>query len=263
MKKTFKYKRTVLQASKIKIDRSYQRDLCQAHVDRIAREMDLDALRTFSVSDRGAGLYYCIDGQHRLLALEKQELLEWEVDVDLYSGLTVADEATLYRRLNAVRRMSRWDMFKAGVVGNDVDSLTIQDICLRNDLEPSHTAASGKIRCINALESVYRTWGACVLNDTLRYIVRIWGNTPTAVDGIIVKGMALVVGYAGAEIDWDGMHRVLAKVPGGPDGVIGTARGMKLAFPTQSIGWLCARVMVERYNQNKRINRIDWDKFGN
>lgn len=257
-RKTYKYKRTVIAAKMLTVDRAYQRDVIESHMRNIATNLDLDSLRTFSVSHRTDGNYYVIDGQHRWLALRENDLLDWEVDCDLYEGLEIDDEAALYRRLNASRVLSRFDKFKAGVVAGDNEATTIRDICARRGLTPNKSPGEGNIQCVAHLERIYRRHGGDVLDRAIKMATSVWGKTSTAVDGNIVSALASLLVRFGDTINWQDMEKALAKTPQGPAGIRGIANGTKTAFPLRPMEWCTARAIIQRYNIGRRTSKIEW-----
>jgi hypothetical protein len=106
---------------------------------------------------------------------------------------------------------------------------------------------------------IFRRHGPDTLGKALAVATTAWGKTATAVDGGILLGLALVISHYDTEIDWQEACRVFAKCPGGAAGIIGKARGLRAAMPTRSMPWCIARVMVERYNTNRRTSRIIWN----
>lgn len=257
-RKTYKYRRTKIAAKLLTVDRSYQRDVIEKHLHNIATNLDLDSLRTFSVSHRKDGKYYVIDGQHRWLALRENDLLDWEVDCELYDGLEIDEEADLYRRLNASRALSRFDKFKAGVAAGHEEATMITAICKRHGLTPNKSPGEGNIQCVAHLERIYRRHGEDILDRAIQMATNVWGKTSTAVDGSIVSALASLLVKFGDSINWQDMQKALAKTPQGPAGIRGIANGTKTAFPLRPLEWCTARAIISRYNIGRRTSKIEW-----
>jgi len=93
-----------------------QRDLRPARVSRLAAVFDLEQMGAPTVSARG-DWYYVIDGQHRVEAL-KQWLGTWQdqqIQCWTYEGLTEAQEAEVFLKLNDVLAVPAFAKFKVSV----------------------------------------------------------------------------------------------------------------------------------------------------
>jgi hypothetical protein len=253
-----KPKMTKMPAASISTDDRFQRDLIPSRVRRIAAELDLDGIGIITTSRRNgaSGAVVVIDGQHRLAALAHHEMSEWGVECREYSGLTLEQEAALFRRLNDTRRITAYDDFKAGLVAGDPECKSIVRIAREAGFKVKDTSHDGYICCVSALRYVYRQeGGAEILARTLEDARAAWGTTAAGVEKDLVRGLALLHQTYGDEIDRPALIKKLAKAAGGPSTIIGSARGLKQTLHA-SIARCVAMVIVGLYNKGRRSGTL-------
>lgn len=250
------HKSRVLQiaASDLKLAAEYQRELVPARVKALANELDLDSLGIVTVSQRRNGDYIVIDGQHRVAALEFHGLGEWKMKCNVLQGLSLEEEAKMFRRLNNTRRPTIFDDYRAGLVEGDPECLAVQKIVTAAGLRLEKYKADGILACTSAVLKVYRMQGvksgAETLRDTLELIKATWGTQATALEGVVVQAVALVLAAYGDVIDKAVLTKKLAKLPGGPAGLIGRARSLG-EIRQGSIPRLAASIIVTVYNKKR------------
>ena len=129
-----------------------QRDLNPARVAKLAAGFDLEQIGAPVVSRRG-GWYYLIDGQHRIEAL-KLWLGAWEgqqVQCWCYEGLTEAQEAELFLKLNDTLAVHAFAKFKVSVqAGRDTEA-DIDRIVRALGLRIANSRAGGGIAAVATL----------------------------------------------------------------------------------------------------------------
>ena len=254
--KAFKSRFRKIVANKLTIDRSYQREPITAQYRRIARNLDFDALGVLHVSKRNDGSLMVVDGWHRVLALREQQVDEWEVSCQVYSGLTIKEEAQLYRLLNTTRKPSPWDDFKAGLRSGDSECAAINRIAGRNGWRVSNFVGPGRVACVAALRNIFRKDdGALALDKALCDAKAAWGGNPTGVERYVLTGLSVVHTIYDGCLDRPAFIKKLAKVKGGPAGILVTARQLKEIRP-ESIARLCAWVIVQNYNKGRRSGQL-------
>lgn len=244
-------------AGKLTVDHRYQRDLIPARVRHLAADLDLDGLGVFVVSRRSDGTLALIDGQNRVAALREHGFQDdWKVECRVYEGLTLEQEAALYRQLNDSRPLKPWDFFKAGLVSGDAECLEIDAIAKRCGLTVAASGGDGRVCCVTTLRLVYRKYGKDVLRRALEMSTAAWGHTAGAVEKEIVHGMSIVAATYNGEVDTPWMVKKLAKSPGGPSGLLGRARGLK-DMTTEPIFRIVARQVIALYNKGRRNGALD------
>lgn len=242
-------------ADDIRIDPNVQRDLIPARVKRLADKMDLDGLGILTVSDRGKGGYVAIDGQHRIAALKALEMGEWEVTCHVYAGLSTAQEAALFRRLNDTRKITAFDDYDKGLKEGDDEILAINKIIEKHDLKVRTQGVDGSITCVVKIRQIFAK-SPQLLDDTLELTHAIWGTRYAAVEKNILGGLAIIIDTYAGNYDRPTMIKKLAKYKGGPAGMIGSAKQLRELRGT-SQERAVAEVIVATYNRGRRTGLLE------
>lgn len=159
----------------------YQRDLDHNRVEHIARHFDVHRLGVFEVSQRHDRHYYVIDGNHRFQALL---LLGWtaiQVPCVIHRGLTLPQEADLFRKLNTERRRPEaYDLYRAGLVANDQKLRDIDTIIREVGLLAvgRTSVAPNGFKAVRTAEEIYDFHGPKLLWRVLTVVVAAWPHDP-------------------------------------------------------------------------------------
>lgn len=242
-------------AKDIKVDPRVQRALVLSRVRKIAADLDLDGIGVLTVSLRDTGEYYVIDGQHRLAALAVCGVDDYECYCHVYTGLTLAREAALFRTLNAASKPTPFDQFTKGVVAGDEECCAINNTVTALNLLVTDQNADGCIRAVVALQGIYRGGGSQGLHDTLSTLITAWGTSHDAFEGGVLAGVGVVVNRYAGDVDLAILGRKLAKYPGGALGLLGDARGLR-KFRKASIANCVAENVVGHYNKGRREGQL-------
>jgi hypothetical protein len=239
-------------ASRLFVDSSYQRDANLPRVARMVAEFDVTRLGVLEVSDRGDGSYAIVEGQHRWLAARQAmatpELPDPPLVCQVHRGLDVAGEANLFYLIDRGRKvLSGYDRWKARRGSGEKVVLQIEERCAAFDLQIRNTTKAGVIRSHVALEAVVELGGLQLLTDTLSVLVEAYGRTVDAMDGDIIKGLAVVLhNYDDPEeIRRKALVDALGDTP--PRSLKSRAQALKEAHRAE-IPRLIAAVIVSRYN---------------
>ena len=148
-----------------------QRKFKQSWADHLAVHMDLEQLGTPTVNKRG-GLFYLLDGQHRVSAYkqwigegwESQQLHCWT-----YEGLTESEEAETFLKQNDILPVSAFDRFDKGFNANRPEEAEIAAVVMKAGLTIAQSKAEGAIGAVGTLRRVYRRDGAAVSEPCARH----------------------------------------------------------------------------------------------
>lgn len=248
-------------ASEIAFDPLVQRDLIPARVKALVANFNLDAVGVLTVSRRSASEVVNLDGQHRRAALVELGLGELAVPCHVYHGLSLPEEASMFRLLNDTRRATAMDDYLKGVIAGESECIAINECVESHGFYVSSDGNADKaIACVNAMRKVYRQRksgmdGPRALDLSLGTIVAAWGHRPDATDGQIVQGLGEVFLRFGDEVDRQALVTKLAKAKGGPSGIIGNARTLR-DMQKGSIAGNVAQIVVGLYNNGRRSNRL-------
>lgn len=234
--------------AQIRINPLAQRELNTARVDKLASEMELEQLGNPTVSLRDS-LFFCIDGQHRIEAYKKwlgegnwedQQFQCWT-----YEGLSEADEAEIFLRLNDTLTVRALEKFRVGVQAGRAEESDIDRIVLAQQLRVS--GDKDGIRAVATLRKVYRL-GPGALATSLRIIRDAYGTT--GLEGPVIEGIGLLCHRYDGDLDENTAVQRLSKAHGGVNGLMGAAE--RLRQQTNSARAHCvAAAAVDIYNRGR------------
>lgn len=122
----------------------------------------------------------------------------------MHSGLSVADEADLFDKLNRERRRTgTWDHWRARrAAGNDT-VIAIEAVCNKHSLIVDPTPKDGCISAMTTLEKIVKLGQGetKLLDDALRLITMVWDQRRDALDAAIIHGVALILYHLNKQID--------------------------------------------------------------
>lgn len=208
---------------KMATSRRVQRDLKQHRVDYLVANFELDDFGQPVVSWRD-GVYYIIDGQHRIEAIKIWLGKGWEIqkiECRVYQGLTEAEEADMFDRLNDVLSVSSFDKFKIRVTAGRETESVIDKIVKDEGLVISRDKLPGAVRAVGTLVRVYNRSNGEVLGRSLRIIRDAFGDA--GFDAGVIDGIGhLCQRYNGA-LDERVAVEKLSATRGGVNGLLGKA----------------------------------------
>lgn len=200
-----------------------QRELKAGRVDHIAANMDLEQLGNPTVNKRG-GLYYIIDGQHRVEAYkawvgdgwEHQQLQCW-----VYEGLDEEGEAETFLKLNDTLTVQAFDKFRIGFHAKRSEEVEISAVVQRCGLTISQSRAEGAVGAVGTLRRVYRRDGAGVLAEALGICRDAYGSP--GLDAPVIDGIALLCARYAGQFDTPTVVTRLSSAAGGLAGLMNRA----------------------------------------
>ncbi|QJW94743.1 DUF6551 family protein [Frigoriglobus tundricola] len=156
----------------IGVDHSYQREqVNEARVNRIAAELSWVKFGVITVVRRGDRTYWCIDGQHRLLAAKKRSDVA-KVPVMLFEVTNKTGEADGFLKINSDRgAVSTFSRFNALLTTRDATAVATQQMVEASGYRFSLDGRKYTVRCLAAVYNAYRTcresataaWELCVM----------------------------------------------------------------------------------------------------
>ena len=231
-------------------------------VAEMVADWDLGKVGTVSVSERGDGSQFVMDGAHRVHAAREVGLTE--LPAMIHAGLTREQEAALFGGLNTFGRPSAVSRFLARVAAGEDEATEIKSIIESHGWRIAQAQKPGVFAAIEAAERAYRS-GAGVLPagrhpDTLDWVLSIltaaWDHDADSVNLNIVQGLAQMYGRFGSDIDAKKLTSALAQTR--PKILIGKARGSKDARGGTVPAHLAA-VLVGLHNHGKRTRLLpEW-----
>lgn len=238
------------------VDPNVQRNLKKARVAKMAADFRPDALGVLTTSFRSPKRIHVIDGQHRYRAAEAAAHTG-TIQTMEYHGLTVPEEAALFRLLNTTEKVSRIDQFLIACVEQDPAAVRLAGFLNDHGWAVGGSATEARLSAIGSLERVFALSPEAA-DGTLAVLTLAFGHRAAAVQGALLEGLGRMLAKYGRDVDLDDLTQRLAKVPGGPDGLVGNARGQQLTR-TGNLSTQVARVITNLYNQRRRTTALpEW-----
>lgn len=235
------------------VDPAVQRSLRKARVTRMATSFEPSALGVLTTSYRSPDRIHVIDGQHRYRAAEAAGYTG-AIQTMQYVGLSIPQEAALFRLLNETEKVSKIDEFLIACVANDPDAVRLAKFIATHGWSVGTGATESRISAIGSLERVYKL-SPDAADATLAVLTAAFGHRAAAVQGSMVEGLGRMLAKYGAAVDLTDLAKRLATIPGGPDGLVGNARGQSFTR-TGNLSTAVAKIIVGLYNQRRRTSTL-------
>lgn len=242
----------ILRVGTIKVDAEIQRYLDRPRAQRIADDYDPDAVGIITVSERADGIYV-VDGQHRVAGVVLARGENTPIQARVMTGLSRAEEARLFRRLNTTKKPLAFDLFRSRLVEEDKKALAIQDIYTRHGWVLGFGTTTG-IAAVAAMERVYDK-EPLALDKALYVATKAWGYARESVDGRVIEGLGLFFWRHGDTAVVDDLIGKLATHTGGSLGVIGRANTIR-ELTRKPLPRSMATYLTDLYNKGKKTRAL-------
>lgn len=235
------------------VDPAVQRSLRKARVEKISGAFNAEALGVLTTSFRSPNRIHVVDGQHRYRGAEAAGYTGVIQTLE-YRGLTIPEEAALFRQLNDAATVSSIDQFLVSCVEQNPAALAIARVLSDNGWTLANTAGSGRISAIRSIERVYALSPAAAAG-AIATLTAAFGHIPSAVQGSLIEGLGRMLARYGQDVDLNDLKVRLAAYPGGPDALLGFARGQKLSR-SGNLSAQVAWAITNLYNQRRRTTAL-------
>jgi Family of unknown function (DUF6551) len=238
------------------VDPNVQRALKKSRVTKMAGKFDPAALGVLTTSLRADGREAIIDGQHRHDTCVTVGY-DGVIITHRYSGLSIEQEAALFRKLNTTEKPSAIDQFLLACVEQDPDAVRLAKYMTNHGWTVSAYTGSKRLTAISSLIRVYNLDPAAA-DATLAVITASWGHQPAAVQGVLIDGIGQMINHYGGLVRLADLTKKLSGYDGGPNGVVGNAKG-RHAARTGALSKEVALLLVDVYNLKKKQNALpEW-----
>lgn len=200
----------VVSLSRMFVDHDYQRPLTN-FVSRIEANFNPALVGALFCSERTSGKIAVIDGQTRMVALERLGFDAWLSLV--YTGLSKADEARIFVLLQTERRsVTSWTRFRGALQAKDPEALAIRSLVESVGLKIGE--GQGAIKSVAALEYGYRR-DEFTLERTLSVLKAAWPERVP--DAQFIRGLHYFYSKPAHQMDVDDEKLVRRLKAVGPD----------------------------------------------
>lgn len=210
---------------RMRVSSHAQRELRQEWVDELLANFDLEQLGNPTVNLRG-GVFYVIDGQHRVEALRQMGWGDQQVECWTYEGLDEAEEAEMFLKLQNRLTVRALDKFRVGVVAGRPDEVAIDKIVRSVGLRVSDVQVPGAIKAVGTLRRVFQRDGADVLRRALTIIRDAYGDA--GLEAATIEGIGLLCARYDGELDDAATVKRLGDIHGGVNGLLTAAEKIRL-----------------------------------
>lgn len=218
--------------------------------DEIARNLDPDQLG-FPVLNHRDGVFWIVDGQHRIYALKTHGFTEdkdsWPCEV--FENLTDAEMAELFLTRNNGKHVTTFDRFTVACTADRPLELAIRRIIEAHGLKISRRKEEGCIGAVSALRRVVdRPNGEVVLGQVVRTLRDAFASQPSAFDGHLIEALGNIYGRYNGNVDEKTMTRQLSATPQGVTGIHHRAESQRERTGNQKVPCIAAAI-VDIYNK--------------
>jgi uncharacterized protein DUF6551 len=253
-----------LRVSQLMVDRKVQRGLKAERVRKIAESFNEIALGTVIVSGRTDGTYHIIDGQTRVAAMKQLGMDDDVVSCLVHEGLTLSEEAILFRLHNDTKQVQPITKFLVRVVEGDAKAVQMMRSLTAHGWQVTGATNRGCFSAVAALEWVHDGAGlyepgngpACEM--VINVLTVAYGLNSDGVRAEMIRGLGLVVLRYGEELDLRKLIVDLSSHDGGALGVIGDAKSLR-KIRSDNVANAMAEVLVGMVNKGRRTKRVaEW-----
>lgn len=233
------------------VDPRYQRHLKVGRAQDIADHFDWSAFGVPVLSRRDDGRYAEVDCQHRIEAAKLIGLGDAEPMCEVFEGLTVAEEAALFRDRNNMEKVPLVDRFRARLVAGEERALDMMRILDRHGWKlQASSSGPGYFAAIGKLEKLYNA-SPLAAERTIAVLTRSWGYDPIAASGLLVDGLGRVFVRFGGQVEIDDLVDRLSRFPGGASSFLGQARGLQPIIGG-TVGRAVGEKVIDLYNVRRK-----------
>ena len=224
-----------------------QRDLRPYRVAHLVANFDPEQIGNPTVNLRD-GVYYIVDGHHRVESCKAVGWGDQSLQCWTYEGLTEAEEAETFLKLNDKLTVTTFDKFKIAVQAGRVAESDVDRIVRFHGLHVAKGDAPGVVGCPGTLLKVYKTCGPGVLSRALNVVSQGFGDA--GLDAYVIEGVALVLARYGQEIDPARAVERFGSARGGVAGLLNRAQAIRAKQGGQKAHCVAAAA-VEIYNAGR------------
>jgi hypothetical protein len=237
----------------IGVDTRVQRELDQARVRELVRNWDDNALDVPKVSQRAGGECIWLDGQHRGAALIQMGRGEVSIECLVYRGLSLQEEAALFRRLNNSKRLSPIDLYRVALTEKDATAWKCQMLLDAVRLE----VGQGRKNSFTAVNTLWRMVerDAVSAERALTLLTLAWGPVREAVEGRLLQGVGDWMLRHGESVVIKAFGDKVAKTTGTPGAFLGQAKALSQMLNI-SVPDAVADKLTNVYNHNRRTGLL-------
>jgi hypothetical protein len=231
-----------------------QRPFIKAHADELSANLELEKLG-YPVINWRDGIYWILDGQHRIHALKENGFGDERLDCEVYENLTDAEMADVFLGRDKRKAVNPYAKFHIACTAEHPVETSVRRVVESNHLKIGQTKEPSTVGCVSTLISAHESAGPVVLGQSLRSIRDGFGADSLAFDGQIIKGVVLVFNRYNGKTDEKRMADCLSRVQHGARGLLRRAESQRERTGNQKAQCVAATI-VDIYNKGLHKNRL-------
>lgn len=200
-----------------------QRELKPARVDKLVADFEPNELGLPVVNER-LGMFYILDGQHRIEAIKRWLGKGWEdqkIECRVYHGLSESEEADKFDRMNDTLHVNAFDKFRIRInAGREVE-VKINHLVCKEGLKISRDKVPGGISAVGTLRRVYTRSTGDTLSKALRIIRDAFGDA--GFEAQVIDGLGHLCQRYDGVLDESVAVERLSQTHGGVKGLLNKA----------------------------------------
>lgn len=251
-------KTAFIKISGLTTDPRVQRPLDQKRVEKLAGNFNPAALGSFTVSQREDGTRITLDGQTRSAAA-KLAGYKGDIHAHIYTGLTLAQEATLFLDLNNTKQVGALDKFLVRITEGDQTAIEINRIATGYGWNIKKGGGRNTFQSVTAIEKAYAEGGAngsFIADWIFKTITEAWAGDFASGNAGIIGGLGLFFNRYGNDVKRDKLVRELQNQT--PRTLIGRARSLQDASGG-SLASSMGRLIHTLHNTKLKANSLpEW-----
>lgn len=247
-----------LSLAAMKVDPRAQRLIRPTWVKRHVHVFDPNQIGVLCVSRRSDGTLWIIDGQHRVELLRAVGWGDQSLYCEVFSSLSIREEAALFLSRNDRLSVRSFDKFKAACTAEHGAETAIAKIVSACGLKIAEGDGEGSVAAVTALRRVYQGAGmasdgegSAALRRALQTIQGAWDRAAKNYNAHVIEALGLVFLRYGTGIDQSRVIGTLAKLPGGAAKLVQQGKGLREQFGG-TVPYNIADAVVIAYNRGHR-----------
>lgn len=256
-----KYTIEEIPGNRLTVDRRVQRTKRnEAKIAKLMRDWDWNLVGLLTVSRRDTGEEVLLDGDHRNEVIRRLTDNTGTSPCKVYEGLTRAQEADMFIKLNPGNQPTLMDRFRVETQIEESAAKRIEQIVHSRGWVADGMPGNGHI---NAVSVLYRLDDLSLkveaephlVDVALLCITRAWGNDKHGVQAAILFAIGRMFSELGSRIDVDILINAMKNYKGGPMGLAAAAR-QEASNRGKKTSMTVADILTEAYNKGRSKNTL-------
>lgn len=239
---------------KLRVDRTYQRELNQKEVANIVANWNDDIFNLPKVSQRKDGSLYIFDGQHATAA-HRKVYGEEPIECIIFIGLSWEQEKDLFVAQNGISSdPTTMEKLRAEYNGGNETVHGMIESCaalgVRVKFEKANSRTPFSCNAVAALYGAYMTLPHDLFNRMISVILKAWGGESKSLQAGFIKGLQRLYKFTNGSIKDSELIKSLSQYT--PDFYIREAKDV-----AGSLAVKFCTVFLRVYNKKRTSGKID------